>query len=214
MERGSHRAMNKGIEAFFDEHAAGWEGQVCPEHAERLARICAGLGIARGSRVLDVGAGTGILLPALEAQVGAEGFVAALDISMKMLLEAKARQVKYRFVCFQGDVMDVPAAEGLFDWVICNSCFPHFVNQQRALIGLARVLKPGGRLVICHTQSREAINEFHRRAGGVVGGHELPEVAGMKRLIARAGLALIRFEDASDHYVVIAAKTSGTFVLQ
>ena len=78
-------------------------------------------------------------------------------------------------VSLQADVLDLPLAGAQFDWVVCYSVFPHFSDQARGLAQLANTLKPAGRLVVCHSRSREDINAFHHTVGDVVGGHTLPE---------------------------------------
>ena len=137
----------------------------------RLREIVAGLTIAPGAAVLDVGCGTGVLLPLLRERNG-NGHVVALDLSGEMLKRALGKGQPAIYV--QGDAESLPLPEGIFDWVICNAVFPHFSDKSRALGELRRVLRAGGHLVICHTASRQAINEFHRSVGGVVAHDAIP----------------------------------------
>ncbi|NIA12695.1 MAG: methyltransferase domain-containing protein [Nitrospiraceae bacterium] len=192
--------MNKSIRAFFDERAANWDDMVCPQHAERLKTMVAALGLSDGGRVLDVGAGNGVLVPFLAAKAR---FVVELDISRRMLCEGRARSVGEKVAFLQADVLDLPIAPAAFDVVICNSCFPHFSDQRRAIAEMARVLDTGGRLVVCHTQSRECINTHHRRAGGTVGGHELPPDDEMRALVTGAGLSVAEFSNGPGGYCLI-----------
>ena len=71
---------------------------------------------------------------------------------------------------------------------------------------LAALLKRGGRLLICHSQSRAAINAYHQQVGDIVGGHELPEKAAMIQLIENAGLRLETYIDEAQRYTVEAIK--------
>lgn len=206
MDNPTHREMNQAIQAFFDAHAANWDADLSSEFFERLGQIVAELDIAPGSRVLDVGAGTGVLFPLLAPRVGEGGLIVAVDISGAMLREAQAKGRRMRVACLEADIMDLPMNAPGFDWVICNSCFPHFLDQARGLQQLAAVLKPSGQLVICHTQSRAAINDLHRTVGGTVGGHKLPDDRAMKTLIADAHLDLLPMEDRADRYLVLAQK--------
>jgi len=141
-------------------------------------------------------------------KVGEAGLIVAVDISRKMLDEARTKMGGARVARLQADVMDLPMAAASFDAVICYSVFPHFTDQQRGLIAVARALKRDGWLAVCHSNSRTAINEFHRSRGGLIGGHALPENRIMEDLIAHAGLRLDRLEDRSDRYIVLATKAA------
>lgn len=73
---------------YFNARAATWDGHITDETRARLRAIVAGLGIAPGSTVLDVGTGTGVLLPFLAEAVGPEGRVVAVDFAPAMLARA------------------------------------------------------------------------------------------------------------------------------
>ena len=201
--------MNRGVRQFFDERASRWDTIVCPAHTERLSRIIPKLGIAPGARVLDMGCGSGALLPSLSRAVSQEGFIIEFDISHNMLIETwnKIRAGLHPAQCIQGDAGILPVSSTSFDWVVCNSCFPHFEAPRQAVIEMARILRQGGRLAICHTQSRATINAHHRMVGGIVGGHELPNDAAMAAILRQAGLLVLKMGDTCDGYLALAIKT-------
>ncbi|HOD51566.1 MAG TPA: methyltransferase domain-containing protein [Candidatus Hydrogenedentes bacterium] len=196
--------MNRRIEAFFDNLAPTWDEAVASRFADRLAAMVDALGIAAGESVLDVGAGTGILARQLVGRVAPNGQVVAVDLSRAMLREGKSLRPDAPVAWIQADVLDPPFARGVFDWVICYSVFPHFLDQQHAMTELAGLLKPRGKLAVLHSQSREAINEHHEKVGDVVGGHTLPGDAGMTILFRNAGLELLRLENREDGFVALA----------
>jgi ubiquinone/menaquinone biosynthesis C-methylase UbiE len=91
---------------------------------------------------------------------------------------------------------------------MCNSVFPHFNDKARALMEIARVLRNNGRLVICHTMSREMINQLHQSIGGTVANDLLPQELQLRELIKQASLRVTHFENSPERYLVIAQKTS------
>jgi ubiquinone/menaquinone biosynthesis C-methylase UbiE len=199
---------------FFDQAAVDWDALEVEETHVRLQEIVAGLGIAPGAAVLDVGAGTGVLVPLLLEATGGEGRIMALDISGEMLRQAQAKGYPVEYI--QGDAENLPLRDEAFDWAICNAVFPHFPHKLCALGEICRVLhspepaegRAGGRLVICHTASRQAINEFHRSVGGVVAHDTIPDEGEMLRLLREAGLTEARVRDESDRYLALAHRDS------
>lgn len=189
---------------FFDQSAAKWDEWENDDTRARLREIIADLRIAPESCVLDVGCGTGILFPLLPQATCDKEHLIALDISGEMLQRAHAKG--YRAAYVQGDAQALPLAHRSFDWIICNAVLPHFPNKPRALRELARALRDGGMLVICHANNRQTINEIHRSVGGVIANDIIPDVDEMRALLAQAQFTPLEIQDASDRYVVIARK--------
>ena len=145
---------------FFDNHAENWDSYSKEESVSKISFLVNMMHLEQGMRILDVGCGTGILFPFIKKQTEEKGSVVALDISMNMLCQAKE---KYQedFTYLQGDAEKAPFKENLFDAVICFSCFPHFPEKETALQSLYSALKTNGDLFVVHSESREAINNFH-----------------------------------------------------
>ncbi len=106
-------------------------------------------GVTTGARVLDVAAGSGGQSLDAARRVGPDGHVLATDISPTILSYAAraARQAGVFNVEVQaqdGERLDV--APGAFDAVICRLGLIYFPDQQAALRGMYRALRPGGRL--------------------------------------------------------------------
>jgi ubiquinone/menaquinone biosynthesis C-methylase UbiE len=198
--------MGSKIQTFFDERAAGWDAAVPVEIVQRAREIIEGLGIAPGSRVLDVGCGTGVLVPMLREQLEGTGFVVATDVSMNMLREGRKKHGGALAGWVQSDAACLPLRERSFDWILCYSVFPHFLDRRGVVSLLARTLRPGGRLAVFHSKSREDINAFHRSVGGEVGGHELPGEPEMREILEGAGLDVERLENRSDRYLALAKR--------
>jgi demethylmenaquinone methyltransferase / 2-methoxy-6-polyprenyl-1,4-benzoquinol methylase len=97
-----------------------------------------------GERVLDLAAGTGTSSKAL-AKPGVE--VVAGDFSEGMLAEGRKRHPALKFVF--ADAMQLPFAAGEFDAVTISFGLRNVQDHRVALTEMIRVLKPGGRVVVC-----------------------------------------------------------------
>ncbi len=107
-------------------------------------------GVGPGSRVLDVAAGAGEQTIVTARRVGPSGYVLATDISANILefaaKEARAAgltNVETRVM--DGEDLDELRADS-FDAVISRVGLIYFPDQQKALTGMRRALKPGGRI--------------------------------------------------------------------
>jgi ubiquinone/menaquinone biosynthesis C-methylase UbiE len=104
---------------------------------------------------LDVATGTGFTALALAPSCRR---VVALDFTPGMLREAeslrRARAIENLTLCL-GDAEAVPFLAGTFDIVVCRHAAHHFPNLLRALGEMARVTRPGGRVVLCDTCAPE-----------------------------------------------------------
>lgn len=96
----------------------------------------------RGERILDLGAGTGSSTAPL-ARSGATAL--ACDFSLGMLRQARGRGLP----AVAGDAMRLPFADAAFDAVTVSFGLRNVVDPDAALTELARVCRPGGRLVLC-----------------------------------------------------------------
>jgi len=104
-------------------------------------------------RVLDVGTGTGHTALAFAPQVA---HVTGIDLTEAMLEQARrlAREQGVSNVSFElGDAMQLALPDAHFDRVTCRVCAHHFANPQAAVHEAARVLRPGGELVLVDTVS-------------------------------------------------------------
>ncbi|MFL6078186.1 MAG: demethylmenaquinone methyltransferase [Mycobacteriales bacterium] len=100
------------------------------------------LRLQAGERVLDLGAGTAVSSVEL-ARSGAD--VVACDFSLGMLAEGRGRGVPL----VAADGMRLPFADGSFDAATASFALRNIADPGLALAEMARVVRPGGRLVIC-----------------------------------------------------------------
>ncbi|MCU1425359.1 MAG: Demethylmenaquinone methyltransferase [Microbacteriaceae bacterium] len=97
-----------------------------------------------GERILDIAAGTGTSSAAL-AKTGAH--VIAFDFSPGMVAEGRRKHPDLEFI--EGNAEHLPFGDNEFDAVTISFGLRNVNNPQAALAEMYRVLKPGGRLVIC-----------------------------------------------------------------
>jgi len=177
---------------FFDRHAANWDDRHQYEKKmPQLLEVVKSFELQEGHWILDVGTGTGILLPFIKEAIGPKGNLVAMDFSFKMLEQARLHQIPNENVLINASVEAIPFHSDRFDRVTCFSAFPHFPNKARALHEMVRVLKKGGKLFIAHLHSVEEINQFHQRVGGPVSHDFLPSPDQIQGLMINSGLGKI-----------------------
>ena len=150
--------MNQ-IETFFDTMAERWDA-VCVHDPGKIRTILDRTNLRRNARILDVGCGTGILesylLPYEPRQI------VAIDIAGQMIEKARVKYPDHPLIEFLQE--DAMSYEGKgFDYIILYSAYPHFMRPERLIEHMSGLLAPGGKLVICHSESKEKINTHHHR---------------------------------------------------
>src|SRR5213079_1689931 len=104
-----------------------------------------------GERVLEIGPGTGYYTLDLAQWVGHEGSIEVFDLQQEML-DHTIRRARERGLWnvnpTQGDAQDLPYEDDSFDAAILITVLGEIPDQDAALREVARVLRPGGRLVV------------------------------------------------------------------
>ena len=129
---------------------AGYRFAEGPDAREEAFRAVAE---ARPRRVLEVGCGQGWLSERIQRELGCQ--VVAIDQSEHMVEITRARGVRAEVA----DAQDLPFDDGEFDCAVAAWMLYHVRDVDRALAELARVLRPGGRLVAV-TNGRDSLREL------------------------------------------------------
>src|SRR3954465_10431472 len=127
--------------------------------------------VISGSRVLDVAAGGGGQTLAAARRVGPDGHVLATDISPRILSYAAQVTAEAGLTNVDTQMADGEALDGLpaasFDAVISRVGLIYFPDQQAALAGMKRALRPGGRIAAV-VYSTPASNGFFSVPVGII----------------------------------------------
>lgn len=145
-----------------------WIGGYTDYEWDHLRLLLDTYGIKAGNaRVLEFGCNVGassIVMAALGARVD------AIDVDPSMIRIARANVARHKAdedinIQHSEDTRNLPYGDATFDLILANSVLEYVpTNQLDAIIAdLARVLKPGGQMLICGTASRLAPQEVHSR---------------------------------------------------
>ncbi|PZS28383.1 MAG: hypothetical protein DLM58_17110 [Pseudonocardiales bacterium] len=157
-------------------------------------QLIAWAGLSRGDRVLDIGCGVATTAIRIASETGAS--IVAADIS-PLMLERARRNVATSGVdgvlVEHADILNLPYADGSFDYVLAEAV-TMFVDRPRAAAELARVCKPGGRVLATEfcwskpptAQAREIF------LGQVCPGLQFDSVQEWVRIYSEAGLINVR----------------------
>ncbi len=104
-----------------------------------------------GERVLEIGPGTGYYTLDIASWIGDAGALEIFDIQQEMLdhtMRRASRTGRKNVVPVRGDARDLPYDDASFDALILTTVLGEIPDRAAALREAARVLRPGGRLIV------------------------------------------------------------------
>ena len=187
---------------FFDEMAPKWDSMEVKSYPAKINEILDKVTVPEGGQILDLGTGTGVLVPYLSERVGDRGHVVAVDGSSGMLAEARRKfgdlaNVEFLQADFEEDLID-----GQFDRIMLYCVYPHLKTPHDTLKWLRKVnLKPGGKIVIAFPNDENFVNHIH---GDVEAhSHLLPPARVLADELALVGFNIEYAYSDPERYVVI-----------
>ncbi|MEV4510981.1 class I SAM-dependent methyltransferase [Dactylosporangium sp. NPDC049525] len=188
--------------AFFAARAATWDTKFGDDQPAYTAAVTEG-GLPVGGTVLDVGCGTGRALPALRAAVGPTGTVIGLDVTPQMLAVARNPAVAAAAGLILADARRLPFAAAGLDAIFAAGLIMHLPDTDAGLRELARVTRPGGRLVLFHPSGRATLAARHGRA---LRSDEPLAEGPLRGSAGRTGWRLLRYDDPPHRFLAIAER--------
>jgi demethylmenaquinone methyltransferase/2-methoxy-6-polyprenyl-1,4-benzoquinol methylase len=177
-------------------------------------------GVRPGDAVLDIAGGTGDMAQAFAKQAGSQGLVVHTDINLAMLRQGRDRLLDEGLmlpttVC---DAEALPFPDARFNLVCVSFGLRNMTHKDRALAEMARVLKPGGKLLVLEfskvPQALSKVYDWYSfevlpRLGKIVAGDDAsyrylaesirmhPDQAALKDLMQQNGFAHVDIHNLS-----------------
>lgn len=150
---------------FFDKLAPTWDTNEVLSTPRRVSEILEHANIQPGESVLDLGTGTGVLIPQLAKLVGPKGSIMAIDYSQGMLDIAIRKNSRvtphptFLNMDFENETID-----GVFDHILLYCVYPHLHTPVDTLKWLRAVnLSQNGTITIAFPTDENFINSIHRQ---------------------------------------------------
>lgn len=147
------------VAQFFDEKALTWD-DIHDSSGAKHEAVAHLAGVSPKARVLDLGCGTGIMIPAYFA-LGARSVV-GIDVSPNMIARAQqkfANDTRVHLHCM--NALDL-ADDEPFDIAVVYNAYPHFMDKPALVDKIASLLAPHGRFLVAHGMGAQAIALHHR----------------------------------------------------
>lgn len=149
--------------SFFDNLAPTWDDNEVNSTPERINNILDLISLNPSDEILDLGTGTGVLLPFIAQRIGKSGGITAVDYSEGMLSRAveKFSNLVPHPVFLNLD-FENENISGEFDKIILYCVYPHLHHPIETLKWLKTVnLKKGGSIIIAFPCDCDFINNIH-----------------------------------------------------
>lgn len=187
---------------FFDKLAPSWDANEVRSTPERIRSILGKLPISSGMSVLDLGTGTGVLVPYLSHMAGSTGHVTAIDLSEGMLSRAREKYGNLGNVEFLKLDFEEEQIPGTYDVVMLYSVYPHLHSPSDTMEWLFKMnIRPGGVIVIAFPCDEKFINNIHHERKSE--SDHLPPAPVLARMIENWGFSAEVTAYDSEEYIIL-----------
>ena len=179
---------------YFNQVADQWDSIQASFYSEKVRdRALATAAVRSGDTAADIGCGTGFIT---EGLIRAGLHVIAVDQSEAMLAQMKSKFADIPDIDYhRGEAEQLPIADGSVDYVFANMYLHHVEKPSIAIKEMARILKPGGALVITDLDNHtfgSLKDEHHDRWLGFDRQH-------IRQWFAEAGLRRVTIDCVGEH---------------
>ena len=194
------------VNLYFQQEAGFWKeiytrrdvySGIHQQRHERVLEWVERLGLETGSQVLEIGCGAGFLSLALAERKFNVQAIDAVDAMVEQTRQhAKEAGMAEQISVNVGDVTCLAFQDGAFDLVLAIGVIPWIARPDTALQEMARVLKPGGRIILT-ADNRARLNIWLDPVRNPL---LLPLKQLVKSMLHRSGLRRFSIEDVGAHF--------------
>lgn len=194
-------------QVFFNKKAEIWD-QIVEHDDKKIKKVINNIKSVKNPEILDVGSGTGVLIPYLTKKFGELSKITAIDFAENMIAVSRKKHKQYKNIKYI--IADIYSIElnSSYDLIFSYSVFPHFNDKKGILKKFKSNLNEEGKVIIFHSQSREKINNLHKKASSEVNSDYLPAAIDLANMAEMLGYKVLQIIDNNELYLVELQKSS------
>ncbi|MGE4384316.1 MAG: class I SAM-dependent methyltransferase [Endomicrobiaceae bacterium] len=190
---------------FFNINADTWDNHINPYKEKRITGLMMLLQLKETDSIIDIGSGTGILVPYLRKLIKNDSNITELDFSKCMIDKAKEKfGNKINYIVSSVEKLNIK--DNSFSKAVIFNSFPHFEDKQKALFEVFRILKNNAIILLAHSDSKNVVNNRHKEIGGVIANDVFQSNDNMICMFKKAGFKKIEITDNNDVFYIKAIK--------
>ena len=184
----------------FNELVDVFDARQPPDVMARLRQIVCAARVLPREVVLDVGTGTGVLIPLIQSY--RPSTLLACDLAEKMLQRVQENYPDVRI--YVADISLLRLQSESIDVIFMNAMYGNIADKPAANKNAARMLRPGGRLVVSHPEGRAYVDQLRVTSNLFI--ESLPTKNEFEALLKPLGFEIIIYWDKPRLYLMVARK--------